>query len=181
MCHQEGVEMTGRQAPYIAELRRDNDMETLVGRGEFAFLPQATESSPGGYRIGPQSVNRILDAEAVSPPCDHIRYEFRCSHGLPSQMNCSGKVTHFVTLVERYLRPASRNPAATDREIYGHVSGRTISGMGANVAGRIRYERNNCRILCPMLGAAWLENYFLPDVIIAVICNDKEISFRLMR
>ena len=26
-----------------------------------------------------------------------------------------------------------------------------------------------------MLGAAWLENYFLPDVIIAVICNvDKK-------
>ena len=80
--------MTGGQAPYIAELRRDNDMETLVGHGEFAFLPQAAESSPGGYRIGLQSVNRLFDAETVSPPCDQIRYEFRCSHGLPFQMNC---------------------------------------------------------------------------------------------
>ena len=39
----------------------------------------------------------LFGAEAVSSPCDQIRYEFRCSHGLPSQMNCSGKVTHFVT------------------------------------------------------------------------------------
>jgi len=99
--------MTGGQAPYIAKLRRNNYMETLVGHGEFALLPQTAESGPGGYRIGPQSADRLFGAEAVSPPCDQIRYEFRCSHGLPSQMNCSGKVTHFVTLVEQYLPPAS--------------------------------------------------------------------------
>jgi len=99
--------MTGGQAPYIAELGRDNDIETLVGHGEFALFPQAAERGPGGYHIGPQSVIRLFDAETVSPPCDQIRYEFCCTHGLPSQMNCSGKVTHFVTLVERYLPPAS--------------------------------------------------------------------------
>jgi hypothetical protein len=92
--------MTGGQAPYIAELRRDNDMETLVGHSEFAFLPQATERRPGSHLTGPQSGDRLFGAEAVSSPCDQIRYEFYCSHGIPSQMNCSGKVTHFVTLVE---------------------------------------------------------------------------------
>jgi hypothetical protein len=109
MRHQGGYKMTGGQAPYIAELGRDNDKETPVRHGEFALLPQAAERRPGGYCIGPQNVNRLFGVEAVSPPCDQIRYVFRCSHGLPSQMNCSGKVTHFVTLVERYLPPASRN------------------------------------------------------------------------
>jgi hypothetical protein len=99
--------MTGGQASNIAKLRRDNDMETLVGHGEFALLPQTAESGPGGYRIGPQSVIRRFGAETVSPPCDQTRYEFCCSHELPSQMNYSGKATHFVTLVERYLWPAS--------------------------------------------------------------------------
>ena len=47
-------------------------------------------------------------------------------------MNCSGKVTHFVTLVERYLPSASRNPAATDGEDHGRAFGRTISGRTAN-------------------------------------------------
>ena len=32
-----------------------------------------------------------------------------------------------------------------------------------------------------MLETAWLENYFLPDVIIAVIRNDKDISFKTER
>ena len=47
-------------------------------------------------------------------------------------MNCSGKVTHFVTLVERYLPPASRNPAPTDGELHGRAFGRAISGGTAN-------------------------------------------------
>ena len=141
--------MTGGQAPYIAKLRRDNDIETPVRHGQFALLPQAAERRPGGYRIGPQSADRLFGAEAVSPPCDQIRYEFRCTHGLPSQMHCSGKVTHFVTLVEQYLPPASRNPAATDGEVHGRAFGRAISGMTANKTLLARQRGRSLRTTFP--------------------------------
>jgi hypothetical protein len=103
MFHQGRDKMAGRQAPRIPKLRRDNDIETPVGHGELALLPQAAERRSGGHSGGPQSSDRLFGTEAVSPPCDQIRYELHCGHRLPFQMNCSGKVTHFVTFVERYM------------------------------------------------------------------------------
>jgi len=49
--------------------------------------------------------DRLFGAVAVSPPCDQIRYEFHCRHGLALQMDCSGKATYFVTLAARYMSP----------------------------------------------------------------------------
>jgi len=101
--HQGRDKMAGGQAPRIPKLRRDNDIETPGGHGELIFLPQAAERRSGGHSGGPQSIGRLLGAEAVSPPCDQIRYELHCGHRFPLQMNCAGKVTHFVTFVERYM------------------------------------------------------------------------------
>ena len=56
-------------------------------------------------------------------------------------MNCSGKVTHFITLVERYLQPASRNSAATDGEVHGRVFGMAIFGRTANKSLLARQQK----------------------------------------
>jgi len=88
-------------------------MNVLVGSIQAAFQrdtwsiyhsPSRWSAALVATTVAPKAATASSALKQYRSPCDKIRYEFHCSHGLPSQMNCSVKVTHFVTLVEQFLR-----------------------------------------------------------------------------